>query len=253
MSINYRRPKTIDEALDILGQKKPRAIPMGGGSSISHYSGEPITVVDLQDLRLNEICSEQNETRIGSMVTISMLESSAEIPDFVRSSSGKELNENLRNSATLGGVLFSGSPRSILSVVLNAADSKLKWLPGKTTIPYGEFLAQKEFWNQGKLIEGISIARDICVGFEFISRTPDDVPFLIVACAKWPSGRIRVVLGGTGKFQVVVADGKGIEGIETGVKIACSQTSDHWATSEYRAEIGVILFRRLQAQLLAVA
>jgi len=224
---------------------------MGGGTSFGQYAGEPITVVDLQELHLDGITDSQDGITIGSMVTIATLENNSNLPGYIRSAAGKELNENLKNSATLGGVLFSGSPRSILSVVLNASEAKLNWLPGKNSISYGEFLAQKPFWKSGKLIESVEISKEVKVGYEFISRSADDVPFLIVALAKWPSGRIRVVLGGTSKSQVVVADGKGEEGVEAGIKNACSQQGDHWASSEYRSEIGIVLFRRLQQQLQA--
>ncbi|NTV36894.1 MAG: FAD-binding protein, partial [Anaerolineaceae bacterium] len=85
MSIDYIRPKQIDEALRLLEQKSPKAVPMGGGTSFGQYSGTPITVVDLQELRLDEINDSHDEITIGSMATIAALENCPAAAGYIRS------------------------------------------------------------------------------------------------------------------------------------------------------------------------
>ena len=55
MIIDYSRPKSIKEAVDLLARKDPKSIPLAGGSVISKYKGDPVAVIDLQDLGLDKI------------------------------------------------------------------------------------------------------------------------------------------------------------------------------------------------------
>ena len=48
----YHRPKSIEEALQLLGRTAPRTVPLGGGTLLSHPHSEAVEVVDLQALGL---------------------------------------------------------------------------------------------------------------------------------------------------------------------------------------------------------
>ena len=67
MISTYHRPKTLDEALNLLTQVN--RMPLGGGTLLSHSAGDSVEAVDLQALSLNSIESRGNSLEVGATVT----------------------------------------------------------------------------------------------------------------------------------------------------------------------------------------
>ena len=82
------------------------------------------------------------------------------------------------------------------------------------------------------------------LAYEYVARTPADLPIVCAAVAVWPSGRTRVVLGGYGEEPVLAMDGPDGGGAEIAAKDAYSHSEDQWATTEYRQEMAKVLVNR---------
>ncbi len=72
-----------------------------------------------------------------------------------------------------------------------------------------------------------------------------DQPILVVAIARWASGRVRIAIGGFGKSPILVLDGPEDSGLIEAVKNALSDSGDEWASAEYRQAVGEVLVRRM--------
>ena len=85
---------------------------------------------------------------------------------------------------------------------------------------------------------------NVQLAYEYIARTPADLPIICAAVARWPSGRTRVILGGTGEAPVLAMDGPESGGEEISVADAYSHAGDEWASAEYRQEMAQVLVKR---------
>jgi len=249
MIVEYLRPKTMDEVLKLLERKEPKTLPLGGGTIVAKSAGDPVVVVDLQELGLNSISKEKSEIVIGATATLSEVEKFIHNSDFseaVQIQAGK----NLRNTGTIAGMICTADGRSPLLTLLLGLDAKLIWEPGKKEISLGNWLPQRKSWVDGKLIASISLS-DSKYRFASIGRSPKDQPILCCVLAKWPGNRLRVAIGGFGTIPTLVLDGNVNDDIETAVKNALHDADDLWASADYRMEAGSRLCLRLKQDLMA--
>jgi CO/xanthine dehydrogenase FAD-binding subunit len=240
----YYRPSSIDEALKLLSITDEKVVPLGGGTQISH-SHEPISVVDLQNLELNKIKFEGNSIFLGSTTTLHAVAENSKLHQSLRDAASKELNFNLRQIATLAGMVVTGDGRSILLTALLGMDAIITWLPGSKTQGLGEFLLTRNHNWPGRLIESLKIPSNVLLKFASVGRSPADLPVICVAVAKWPSGRVRIALGGFGGVPVLALDATESGGIDFAVKDALANSTDQWASAEYRQSVAAILVKRL--------
>ncbi len=180
MIVDYFRPETIKEAIELLNREKPRTIPLGGGISISQRKGEDLGVVDLQRLNLNQITEKDNKIVIGSTITIQELINSSIFTDEIKELFTYESTTNLRQVATLAGTLLSSDGHSYIAAVFSALSAILVWEPGNLKIPFSELERTKEKPFAGKLITKILIPREFLLKWEVLSNSPDSKPNIIV-------------------------------------------------------------------------
>jgi CO/xanthine dehydrogenase FAD-binding subunit len=207
MIIEYHRPENLEQAKRLLNREKPLTIPLGGGTVISRFTEEPIAVVDLQSLGLNKIAIENSKCRIGSMVRLQDLVENSNIPAGLAKAAQREASINIRRSATIGGMLMTSDGISPLLGCLLALDVRLFWEPGNKSMYLGEWLAKDRKKNPEKLISGIEFAIPVEVDYDDVARSPEDKPQVYVTAAKWGTGEIRVVMGGSGKAPILGSDG----------------------------------------------
>jgi len=207
MIIEYHRPETMEQARKLLERKIPATIPLGGGTILSHTTEEPLAVVDLQSLKLDEISFDKPSVKIGSMVRLQALVENRNLPVGLSKAARRETNINIRRAATIGGMLVSSEGRSPLLGCLLALDVKILWDPGNKSIFLAEWLSKDRQKNPGKLITGIEFNAPVDVDYEDIARSPEDRPIVFVVVAKWITGETRVVVGGAGKAPIAVSDG----------------------------------------------
>ena len=246
MIVEYHRPETLQSAVELLSRKNPHTVPLGGGTHLSHYRGDPIAVVDLRRLDLGKIERVDGGLRIGSTVTLQTLMDSDETPAMFKEVLRFEANYNLRQSATIAGTVVTGDGQSAFLSALLALDARVVLQPGGQKEGVSDWLAHRATRNEGVLITGFEVPYDVVVKYDFVGRSPQDLPIVSVCVAEWADGRMRVILGGEAVYPILAMDSKDMGVVELSIKIACSQllTSQN---SDYILETGKTLARRLLA------
>lgn len=257
MIVEYHRPTSVDEALRLLARKEPHTVPLAGGTTLNRrkpgIDERPLAVVDLQGLGLDRIERLGNVLSVGAMVTLQALYDQGDLPAAVRQAIQQEANFNLRQAASLAGTLVAATGRSSLTTLLLAMDTKIVWAPGDQEASLGEWLPLRGQPRPGGQSESLMVRVQIplaaSVSFASVSRTPLDWPIVCAGMAKWPSGRTRLAIGGSGFAPVMAMDGSDSSGVEEAAKGAYSQAGDEWASAEYRREMAGMLARRCLSQI----
>ena len=257
MIVGYHRPDTLVEALQLIGRNSPATYLMGGGTKLNRSSSERFEVVDLQalalqtQLGLGQIQLKGNSFVIGAAVSLQKLMDYLDFPETLRVVFGNalqaELTYNLRQVATVGGSIVSGTARSGLTTVLLALDAALEIASpdGKQTwVPLGDYLSLRDFTRSKDIILKVKIPSMTAASYEAVARTPMDFPLVSTAVAQWPLGRTRVVLGGYGHMPVLVLDGPDNSGSEIAAREKYHDAGDEWASAEYRSAVAEILVKR---------
>ncbi|HAL16913.1 MAG TPA: hypothetical protein DCP32_09220 [Anaerolineaceae bacterium] len=248
----YYRPKDLAEALEILSRTDGEYRPLGGGVTLSQMSAQTISVVDLQSLGLNSLTQEGQFLQIGATTTLASLANLDYLQPGLKSAIRLEANQNLRQQATVAGTLVSSGGRSTFGAALLALDALLHWLPVDQDQALGEWFALRQPPVNALFINRVQIPLNASLAFDTIGRTPDDLPVICTAVAKWPSGRTRITLGGFGSAPILALDAPELGGAEAAVRDALSRAADPWASAEYRQEAGTRLVLRLMGQEQAV-
>ena len=237
----YHRPHTLEEALTLLSQ--PNTLPLGGGTLLSHDRTDSLQVIDLQLLGLDTITKNGNQLEIGATATLQQLLESEHAPDALKSALKLEAPLNIRNSATVAGTLVSCDGRSTFATTMVALDAKLEIRNSENdsrVSHIGDFLPLRP---RG-LITTLTTPLNVKLAFEYVSRTPADKPIVCVALAQWNSGRTRLTVGGYGKSPMLAMDGTELEGLETSARNAFHESTDEWASAEYRMDVAATLAKR---------
>ena len=244
MILEYIRPKTLDEALKLLARSNPFTVPLGGGTVLSRHSDRDCAVVDLQNLGLDQIESQGNQIRLGSMVTLEHVANSSLVVRDLRRIAQQETSANLRRVGTLGGTITVGTGESRILTCFLALDAELTIEPGNRTICLGDWLPLRA-QSPHSLIVSISIPANVRLGYESVSRTPSDLPLVGVAIARWPSGRTRVVIGAGKRTPALVLDGPEPGGIETAIINADRNFASQFFSIEYLQDVVKKLANRI--------
>ena len=249
MIIEYHRPATLEAALKLLRRKQPETRPLGGGTLLSAPSTESVAVVDLQALKLNKTSLRGKSLHIGATATLQALLDTEGVQPALAAAMRHEASYNLRQAATIAGSLVGADGRSPFATAMLALDAQLTLQPKDEVIGYGELLALRAEKLRGKLITKITISLQTKVSYEYVARTPADLPIICIALATWPSGRTRLALGGFGDAPALALDGRDNSGLAEALENALGEAGDEWGTAEYRIEAGKALLARTQADL----
>ena len=243
MITEYKRPATLEDALELLSH--PHTRPLGGGTVLTQNKAESFVVVDLQALGLDKIRKIGDKLEIGAAATLSLLLESAHILPALAETLRLETPLNLRNLGTVAGTLVTCNGRSPFATALLALDAKLS-MDGNSFMLHslGDFLPLRPDLSGGKLITKIEIPLNVKLAFESVARTPSDRPIVCAALAQWPSGRTRLALGGWGESPLLAMDGNESGGVEASACNAFAEAADEWASAEYRREIAALLAKR---------
>jgi CO/xanthine dehydrogenase FAD-binding subunit len=244
MIVEYHRPDNLQEAIRLLSRKEIKTVPLGGGSVINTPSLERFAVVDLQDLGLNQIQEKGNFLIVGATVTLQSLLNSPVIPENLPTVIRHEAAYNLRQVATVAGTLVSADGRSPFATALLALDAQVTLAPGHVQAGLGDIFLQQPQILHGRIITTIHIPGNAHLSYEYVARTPADLPIVCIAAAAWPSGRIRLAAGGFGDAPALVLDGPEAGGVELAARDAYHDASDQWASSDYRREVAAVLAQR---------
>ena len=249
MIIEYYRPQSLNEAAALMARDNPKTYPLGGGTILNQPSLKEYAVVDLQDLELNRIDVSAKSIRIGATSTLQEIVDQDHIPDPLKTAIKHEANYNVRQVATIAGTIMAGQGRSPLITVLLAADSKVGFYPEEGAISLGNFLPFREKYMHKKIIRWIQIPMKMTLAYDYVARTPADLPIVCVSVRQLPSGRTRVALGGYGSSPILVFDGLEEVGADIAARDAYQEAGDQWASASYRSEISAILVKRCLDQI----
>ncbi len=248
MILEYHRPNTLEEALGLLQRPTPFTVPLGGGSVLSRETSLPLDVVDLQNLGLDTVEAKGSALNLGATVTLQQLLETPDIPEALGKAVRHEATYNLRQVATVAGALVSADGRSAFATVMLALDTQFTLLPDSETMSLGDLLPLRAEMLKGRLITALEIPLNVKLCYEYVARSPADLPVVAVAVAQWSSGRTRVVLGGTGAQPVMAMDGKYDEDqAQAAVENALFSSDDEWASAAYRIDVARTLARRCLA------
>jgi CO/xanthine dehydrogenase FAD-binding subunit len=248
MIIDYYRPKTISEALELISRQDIPARPLGGGTAIERSFDRQVAVVDLQDLPLSEIRQRGNQVEVGATTRLQALLEYPGLPAGLDQVIIREASNNLRQIATVAGTLVAARGRSPLATALLALDAELilqaNSTPAEEMFSLGDLLPLREEILKERLITRLTIPTNATLSYEAVSRSPADLPIVCCAVATWPSGRNRVALGGYGPSPTLAFDGPDPLGAEIAAREAYSQAGDEWATAAYRQDVAGMLVKR---------
>ena len=248
MITRYERPKTIEEARQLLSEKANHPVVLAGGIYPDELAEENLTAIDLQTLGFDQVRQDVDSTKVEGMVTMQKLADHLPGIAAIEKAVMIEGGRNVRNSRTLHQHLFFCNGRSPLASILLAMDATLEFFPEQQTLSLISFFAQRKHL-QDHFVKTIIIEGHPAVAFECIARSPLDLPLLIISIALWPDGRIRAAIGGFGKTPQEVYAGKDSQELLRSVKKITQDATDQWASAEYRQETAEILARRCLKQL----
>jgi aerobic carbon-monoxide dehydrogenase medium subunit len=168
-SFAYHRPRSLDEAIDLLAQNGEDARVVAGGHSLIPMMklrlAKPEHLIDLQELsELRGIRSEPGVLIIGAMTTQHELIGSellaAKCP-IIRETSLLIADPQVRYCGTLGGNLANGDPGNDMPAVMMALDAtyRVKGPRGARDIPARGFYqgAYSTALQEGEILVSVSI------------------------------------------------------------------------------------------------
>jgi CO/xanthine dehydrogenase FAD-binding subunit len=252
MISEYHRPTNLAQALELLARPDPITIPLGGGSALQRSQPDRLAVVDLQALGLNSLRRQGNFLQLGATLTLQSLLDEIDERQLSNLAGLKnailhDSTYNLRQVGTIAGALVSAGGRSPFAVAMLALDASLALQPGDERLLLGELLPLRHEQLAHRLITSISIPLNVRLSYEYVARSPADLPIVCAAAAIWSSGRVRLALGGFGAAPMLAFDAPDSQGIEHAASSAYSQAGDEWASAEYRQQVAAVLAVRCVA------
>jgi CO/xanthine dehydrogenase FAD-binding subunit len=256
----YHRPESLEEALALLGRASPVTRPLAGGTKLSVGSRPPAALVDLAALPLSAIERADTTWRIGATATLEALAAAADLPAGLRAAAERHAPRNVRQRATVGGVVAARSSGPLTAALL-ALDARIVIEPGGLLVPLEVYLAGYE--KPGHLIVAVDIPLGRDCALSEVSKSPVDAPVLVVAVgAERADGRPRRFLAaaaGAGQPLFLLAGASQLfEGApEADLPALAAVTPDlPWRSdarggAEYRTAMTPVLLQRAIAQLLA--
>ena len=251
MIVAYHRPHTLEDALALLRQAEPPTRPVAGGLFVmprAKASADPVALVDLQDLGLDGVTVHHGRTlRVGATTSLQTLLESPTLPAGLAEVLQRAMPLPQRGQATVAGSLMAADGTSLWAAAAMALDARAVWAPGaaEAHTPWGDIFAWRARYRApGWLVTAVELPLVPQVHVEAVARTPADRPLVLVAAARWPRGRVRLVVGGWGAAPRLVLDGPAAEGWEVALDEATAAAEDRRATRDYRAATARVLARR---------
>jgi CO/xanthine dehydrogenase FAD-binding subunit len=268
----YHRPTDLDEAIRLLQRPGITTVPLAGGVTVVGEGTPDIeAVVDLDGLNLGLIERDGDTIRLGAMVRLqTIVEELHDVAGGALSDTARRVaGWNVRNAATLGGLLASGDVHNPLSVMLVALGARVTVYDGKSeqSSPWSDFGLESPstpLW--GKLIIAISFEapEQMVAAYEQVARTPADQPIVCAAAVITPAtgGTVNAGLAVGGLLDTLLV----LHETSTGTDIAELQgklwqqlgdnpalQSDFRGSAEYREAVASITARRALTYALTAA
>lgn len=238
----YHKPQSVAEAVQLLRRADVNLRPLAGGSRLvgsleTRRAKDVDGVVDLAGLGLHRILATDDTLHLGATATLSDVGSHPVAGKLagaiLRRTAAYEGPVNLRNAATVGGVVASAEMDSEFYAALLALNASVLVSDGsdKTSIPLPVFAIP----SSHHLIIAVTMPiLTLHAGHARIARTPSD-RCIVAAVAVVGEGVERVALCGLSE-RPVLAGGP-------------FTPPDNWkGSAEYRREMATLAQRRALAK-----
>jgi len=245
MIIEYHRPQTMDQALQLLARPNPRTYPLGGGSWLSRKRDEDFAVIDLQSLGLDEVQAEGGWLSLGATARLQKLVEVQATPAWLKEVCTRETRRNLREMSSIAGTLVGADGRSPIAMAMLAANASIQTLPGGAEMSAQDFFASRKSAGSLRLITRVRLDLIAEVKCEFVARSPVDTPVMGVALAVWPEKRMRIVVGGFGDAPMLAYEGVDTSQAKAALHTALQASGDAWASADYRQAAALAILERL--------
>jgi carbon-monoxide dehydrogenase medium subunit len=257
----YFRPGGVDEALALLAAQTAR--PLAGGQRVLVEDAlDPVSLVDLQALGLDDLVRQDGRLRIGAMVRLQTLVHSALVPPLLADAARREGPLTYRHAATVGGTVATGDALSCVLLALLALDAEvhIRQAAGSKIISLDDLLADSAAVLAGGLIVGVDVLIEAGgTAFAMVARTPRDRPIVAAAVRVARRGdrcvEARIALGGVAarplrvpKVEAFLTDAPFDQQLaDTVARQAAADLqppTDFRGTAEYRRAMAAVLTRR---------
>lgn len=249
--MQYHRPETLKEALQLLENSRP----LGGGTALTPMRHKLDAVLDLQGLDLGGLTVEEDAIRFGAGLRLqAIVDAASSFPPRFAQAVRHETALNMRNAATLAGLVVSADGRSPLLTVLAAMDAKVKLEPAGEQLTLAAFFKRRAEKTEPFLVTEIETCNPGRLSYEMVARSPMDRPIVCSCAALRPDGRIGLALGGFGEhpLSLPAADrGADFEEISRAASAAYARAGDAFASAEYRSAVAAVLIKRAMGEVLA--
>ena len=195
---SYLKPRTLEEALSLLGDHGGSAKILAGGTDLLvEKPGGVECLIDVSSLPLDYIREEGKGLRIGALTTIESINGSDILTgpfQVLTEASNLFGHRNVRNLATIGGNLCSSVPSADMATPLMVLDSSvhIASLRGERTVPLEEFFVfvRENALKEDEMLIEVHVPPQpprTGTAFEKIGRTSVDIALVNVA--------VRLTLG----------------------------------------------------------
>jgi CO/xanthine dehydrogenase FAD-binding subunit len=234
----YKRPATLGDALACLDL--PGAVVVGGGTKVNAARTlDPVVVVDLQDLHIDDIePAAEHGLLVGATATFQRLADDTRVPAAIREAARREQPSTLRALATVGGLVATADPSSELLATLLVHDGvvTLTGRDGRQSVELAALLGDGTPLA-GRIITAVRVETGGVTSVARTARTRADRPIVAAVARRTPDGQRRLALTGVAAVPVLVAPTPdAASGLEP--------PGDFRGSTEYRRVLAGVLARR---------
>ena len=239
---NYVIAQTLDEAYELNAKKS--TVIVAGNMWLRMCGMRRQTALDLSELGLDYIKEDEQGFTIGAMTTLRTMEThpalNAAFGGVFTRAFEPIVGTQFRNSATVGGSVFSRFGFSDVSTLLLAMGAKVV-THARGEVPLDEF--QKEKWDRD-ILTAIRIEKGRSAAIESVRLSKTDIPVLVCAATADERG-VRVVLGSRPARAVIVAEDAKPEELDY-MRMAADvpMGSNARASEAYRRKVAPVLMER---------
>lgn len=250
----YVRPSSLEEAYQLC--QKRRNLVVGGMMWLKMENITKQTIVDLGALGLDQIEEDEEEFRIGCMVTLRMLETHSglnrEFDGIFRECTRHIVGVQFRNGATVGGSVYGRFGFSDILTCLMALDTYVELYHGGV-MPLAEFAEKPVSGKERDILVRIMIKKDgRRAAYQTVRKSKTDFPLIACCVARTGEGWQVSVGARPKKASAVLVKGEAGKEPELLAGHAAAQFtygSNLRGSADYRAYLAEVLIRRLAEQI----
>jgi carbon-monoxide dehydrogenase medium subunit len=280
-AFEYAAPRTLDEALAVLGEHGDEARVIAGGTALVTMMRQrllsPGYLVSLREISgLDRIEAANGDIGIGALVTHRDVETSPLVQERIpvlADTFRRVASVRIRNMATVGGALAHADPNQDppVTLIVLGARVEIRGAGGRRELPVEEFFRDyyESALEPGEVVTGVVVPRLPATSgaayVKFLPRTADDYATVAVAAtvSLEPDGeRCRAARIALGSVGVTPIRARAAEGLLAGqrlgaellvaageaVKVAVDPLSDHRGSAAYKKEMAAVMVGRALTQ-----